>query len=83
MGYVIQSNGEGYRASDAFFEQVAIDGSIWGIATSLGLCFIAVTLFKPHVTVTAITVGVIIINVSIVVAIFKWMGWTLGGVEVI
>lgn len=35
----------------AFYEQIAIDGSIMGIIASLVLCFMAVVLFKAHVTV--------------------------------
>ena len=67
----------------AAYEQLAIDGSIWGILISVLLCFIAVCLFKAHGTVVAITMAVIVTNVATVVAIFHILGWTLGGVEAV
>ena len=74
-------------SSDTFetaaYEQLAIDGSIWGILISVLLCFIAICLFKAHGTVVAITMAVIVTNVVAVVAIFHMLGWMLGGVEAV
>eukprot|EP00041_Stephanoeca_diplocostata_P037339 m.1407419 g.1407419 ORF g.1407419 m.1407419 type:complete len:1419 (+) comp25018_c0_seq4:288-4544(+) len=67
----------------ATYEKLAIDGSIMGIACSLLLCFIAVVLFKAHMTVIVITMIIILGNVAVVVAFFYWNGWTLGGVEAV
>lgn len=67
----------------SIYEQLAIDGSIWGIIISLLLCFTAVVLFKAHGRIVAIIMTVIVSNVATVVAIFYWIGWTLGGVEAV
>ena len=66
----------------AITEVFAIHGAVWGIVTSILLTFTSVVLFKAHVIATAIIQSVILINVAIVVAIFRWAGYTLGGIEV-
>eukprot|EP00039_Didymoeca_costata_P015380 m.260048 g.260048 ORF g.260048 m.260048 type:complete len:1505 (+) comp16212_c0_seq24:1476-5990(+) len=67
----------------AINELLAIDGAIWGILTSLMLCFIAVVLFKAHALLTTITMSVIFMNVAFVVSCFYWAGWRLGGIEAV
>ena len=67
----------------SYNETLAISGAIWGIVISLGLTLVIVYLFKGSFRLTMITVAIIIGNLGIIVAIFGWMGWTLGGVEAI
>jgi len=67
----------------SYNETLAISGAIWGIIISLGLTLVIVYLFKGSFRLTLLTLAIIIGNLGIIVAMFGWMGWTLGGVEAI
>lgn len=65
------------------YELLAIEGAIWGIAISLVLTLIAVSLFKAHFRLAVITMTIIFGNVIVVLALFEMLGWTLGGIEAV
>ena len=73
----------GSQYEQSYNETLAISGAIWGIVISLGLTLVIVYLFKGSFRLTMLTLAIIVGNLGIIVAIFGWMGWTLGGVEAI
>lgn len=64
-------------------EVVAVYGALWGVGTSLMLCFAAVVLFKASTTLVVIVMTSIFVNVVIVLGSFGMAKWQLGGIEAV
>jgi PERQ amino acid-rich with GYF domain-containing protein len=67
----------------AYNETLAVSGAIWAILISLALTYSIVYVFKGSFRLTFLTMVILVGNLGIIVAIFGWLGWKLGGVEAI
>ena len=77
----IMDSNDGYKL--AINELIAIYGALWGIITSLLLCFAIVVLFKANAILVGLVMLSIFGNIVVVLGSFGMAGWRLGGVEAV
>lgn len=69
--------------SSSVYTVLAVKGSIWSIAVSYLLSFVAVCIFMMEGRSITITMLSILVNVVLVVGGFHALGWSLGAVEAV
>lgn len=66
-----------------FIEIVAVSGSLWGILTSVMLCFAAIAVFTGHLGLSVVMISVVVAVIIAVAGVFWAAGFELGAVEAI
>lgn len=66
-----------------FIEIVAVSGSLWGIFTSVLLCFASILVFTGHFGLSLTMISIILGVLATVSGVFYLLGFELGAVEAI